>query len=46
VEAVIVLVIVAYLLFHHASYRRNRRRGLGVWVSCRGPFNTRISKRL
>lgn len=27
-------------------HRRNRRRGLSVWVSARGPFGTRISKRL
>ena len=44
--AAIVIVAVLYLVFHHHHYRRNRRLGLNVWVSCRGPFHTRISKRL
>jgi hypothetical protein len=43
----IALVIAAglYGLFHHRHYRRNRRAGLSVLVSMRGPFGTRISKR-
>ena len=45
-ELFIILLIVGYVLFHHHHYRRNRRRGLSVWVSCRGPFGTRISKRV
>lgn len=44
--AVIIIAIVLYLLVHGHHYRKNRRRGLSVWVSMRGPFNTRISKRL
>ena len=39
-------VLVLYALFHHRHYRRNRRRGLSVWLSCAGPFGTRISKRV
>lgn len=45
-EILIIILVVAYLAFHHHHYRRNRRRGLSVWVSMRGPFGTRISKRL
>jgi hypothetical protein len=45
-EFLIIAAIVAYAVFHHHHYRRNRRRGLGVWISCRGPFGTRIGKRL
>lgn len=47
-EAVIIIAAVAYLLFHHRSYRRHRRAGFGVWYSLRGPWHTRvsISKRL
>lgn len=45
-EILLIIVIAAYLLFHHGHYRRNRRRGLSVWVSMRGPFGTRISRRL
>jgi hypothetical protein len=46
-EAVIILLVIAYLLFHRHHYRRNRRAGFGVWYSLRGPFHTRwtISKR-
>jgi hypothetical protein len=46
VIAVIVVVVIAYALHHGKHYRRNRRRGLNVWISCRGPWGTRISKRL
>jgi hypothetical protein len=45
-EFLIILVIVGYVTFHHHCYRRHRRHGLSVWVSCRGPFHTRISKRI
>lgn len=43
---VIILLALLYGLFHHKHYRANRRHGLSVWVSMRGPFGTRISKRL
>ncbi len=43
--AAIVILAIAYLLFHHRSYRKRRRRGLSVWASIPGPFGTRISKR-
>jgi hypothetical protein len=40
------LVLVAFVLLHHGKhYRRNRRRGLSVWISMAGPFGTRISRR-
>jgi hypothetical protein len=39
------LLVAAYAAFHGHHYRRNRRRGLGVWVSVRGPFGTRIGRR-
>jgi hypothetical protein len=42
----IIAIVILYLLHHGKHYRRNRRRGLSVWVSARGPFGTRISKRL
>lgn len=47
-EAVVFIVIalVLYGAFHGHHVRRNYRRGLGLWISMRGPFNTRISKRL
>jgi hypothetical protein len=44
-EFLVIAVVVSYLLFHHHHYRRNRRSGLSVWVSMRGPFGTRISRR-
>lgn len=44
--ATIALLAVLYLLFHHSHYRRHRRSGLSVLVSMRGPFGTRVSKRL
>lgn len=43
---IIIVLAIAYLLFHGHHYSRNRRLGLNVWISCRGPFHTRISKRL
>ena len=43
--ATVALLAVLYLLFHHGHYRRHRRNGLSVWVSARGPFHTRISRR-
>jgi hypothetical protein len=43
--AVIIAIAVIYLAIHHHHYRRHRRAGLSVWVSMRGPFGTRISKR-
>jgi hypothetical protein len=42
----IVIIAALYLLHHGRHYRRNRRRGLSVWVSARGPFGTRVSKRI
>jgi hypothetical protein len=45
-EFVIIALVIAYAVFHHYHYRRNRRRGLNMWVSIRGPFGTRIGKRL
>jgi hypothetical protein len=44
--AILLVAFVLYGLFHRHHYRRNRRRGLSVWVSCAGPFHTRISRRL
>jgi hypothetical protein len=46
VEILLILLVIAYLALHGHHYRRNRRRGLSVWVSMRGPFGTRIGKRL
>ena len=43
--SILILVVIAYLIVHTLFYRRHRRRGLSVWVSCRGPFHTRISRR-
>jgi hypothetical protein len=43
---VIMILVIAYAVFHHHHYRRNRRRGLSMWVSIRGPFGTRIGHRL
>ncbi len=42
---VIVVIVLAYSLHHGKHYRRHRRNGLSVWVSMRGPFGTRISRR-
>lgn len=42
IAAVIVAVVAARHTWH---YRRNRRAGLSVWVSMRGPWGTRISRR-
>lgn len=45
---IIILVVVGLLASHHHGrhYQRNRSRGLNMWVSMRGPFGTRISRRL
>lgn len=43
--AVLAVIGVIYLAIHHHHYRRHRRRGLSVWISMRGPFGTRITKR-
>lgn len=43
--ATLIILAVLYLLFHRHHYRRNRRGGLGFWVSMRGPWGTRISRR-
>lgn len=43
--ATLALIAVLYVLFHHSHYRRHRRSGLSVWVSMKGPWNTRVSKR-
>jgi hypothetical protein len=45
VTAIFLFAIAGYVLFHGHHARRNRRRGLSVWVSMRGPFGTRISRR-
>ena len=45
-EFLIILAVAGYLAFHRHHYRRNRRRGLGIWVSMRGPFGTRIGRRI
>ena len=46
-EAIGVVVFVAYLLFHRRHYRRHRRAGLTVRESLPGPWNSwlTISKR-
>lgn len=41
----LIVTAVLYGLFHHHHYRKHRRSGLSVWISMRGPFGTRISKR-
>lgn len=38
-------ILLGYLIIHALFYRHHRSRGLSVWVSMRGPFHTRISKR-
>jgi hypothetical protein len=45
--AIIVLVLIAYLLFHRRHYRRHRRAGLTVRESIPGPWGTwfSVSKR-
>ncbi len=43
--ALAVLAVFFYALVHRHHYRRNRRRGLSVWISLAGPFGTRISRR-
>ena len=46
-EALIIILVIAYLLLHRQQYRRHRRAGFGVWYSLRGPFHTRwtVSRR-
>jgi hypothetical protein len=39
-------VVFAYATHHGKHYRRNRSRGLSMSVSMRGPWGTRISRRL
>lgn len=46
IGVLIIIGLVLYSIYHAHHYRRNRRRGLGIWVSVRGPFGTRIGKRL
>ena len=41
----LVVLLLAYVAFHGHHVRRNRHRGLGLWVSLRGPWGTRISRR-
>lgn len=43
--AILIILAIAYLLFHHRSYRKRRRHGLSVWASIPGPFGTRIGRR-
>jgi hypothetical protein len=43
---VIAAVFVACGLSHGYRYRRSRRRGLGIWVSMRGPLGTGIGRRI
>jgi hypothetical protein len=42
---IIAVVLIAYAVHHGRHYRRNRSRGLSVWVSMRGPWGTMISRR-
>jgi hypothetical protein len=42
-EAIIIILIAAYLLFHHKHYRRHRRAGLTIRESLPGPFGTYLS---
>ena len=42
---ILLVILVLYGLFHRRHYRRNRRRGLSVWISMAGPFHTRIGRR-
>jgi|HubBroStandDraft_4_1064222.scaffolds.fasta_scaffold546945_2 hypothetical protein len=43
---VIIAIVLIYVIIHGLTFRHHRRNGLGLWVSMRGPFHTRISKRL
>jgi hypothetical protein len=43
---VIIAIAVIYLVVHVLFFRHHRRHGLSLWVSFRGPWHTRISKRL
>ena len=47
-EAIIIVIVIAYLVLHRHHYRRNRRNGFGVFYSLRGPWGSRIriTKRL
>ena len=42
-EAIGVVIVIAYLLLHRRHYRRHRRAGLTVRESIPGPFHTWIS---
>jgi len=43
----LIVAVVLYLLFHGHHVRRNyRRHRMSLWISLRGPWGTRISKRL
>jgi len=42
----LIVIALVYGTIHRLFYRHHRRRGLSVWVSMRGPFHTRISRRL
>lgn len=44
--ALVLLLALLYVVFHGSHYRGHRRSGLNVWISLKGPFHTRISKRL
>jgi hypothetical protein len=43
--SLVLVVVIGYAVHHGKHYHRNRRRRLSVWVSMRGPFSTRISRR-
>jgi len=45
VSYLVIAAIIIYSLYHAYRYRANRRAGLGIWVSVRGPWGTRIGRR-
>jgi hypothetical protein len=42
-EAILIIVAVAYILFHRKHYRRHRRAGLTIRESIPGPWGTYLS---
>jgi hypothetical protein len=43
--SVLILIVIGYVILHTLFFRHHRRRGLSLWISMRGPFHTRISRR-
>lgn len=45
IATVILVLVLLYATHHGRHYRRHRRAGLNVWVSAKGPWGTRVSRR-